>query len=114
MKDNGINEMMKLELYAMGANNIMMRIENIADVFDSDGNVIYQEVNVEKLASQLYEIANNGSNHLASIEIEETSITGNQSYQEMEANRFKWKTTDDTDYLKEEQDEGMTKMKFQQ
>lgn len=46
MKANGINEMMKLELYAMGANNIMMRIENIADVFDSDGIVIYQEVNV--------------------------------------------------------------------
>jgi len=32
---------MKLSLYVMGKNKVLMRIENIADTFDSDGKVMY-------------------------------------------------------------------------
>ena len=38
---------MKVELFAMGANQLLMRVENIADVFDSNGEVIYQQVNID-------------------------------------------------------------------
>ena len=38
--DCGLNKEMKMELYATGKNSLLMRIENIADVFDSDGEVI--------------------------------------------------------------------------
>ena len=35
-----------------------MRIENIADVFDSDGEVIYQTVDVRRIVQELYAAAN--------------------------------------------------------
>lgn len=91
-----------------------MRIENIADVFDSAGEVIYQKVNVEQLAIELFNIANSGSPFEVRVLIEETSLTANQSYAEMKENRLKWKTVDDTDFCKgEKEEEDFTKMKFQ-
>jgi hypothetical protein len=41
---------MKLELFTMGRNSILMRVENIADIFNSEGEVIYQQVNIKELA----------------------------------------------------------------
>jgi len=49
-RDFGLNDEMKVELYAEGANQLLMRIENIADVFDSDGLVIHQIVDVRGIA----------------------------------------------------------------
>jgi hypothetical protein len=41
LRENGMADEMKLSLYAMGKNQVLMRIENIADTFDSDGKVMY-------------------------------------------------------------------------
>ena len=72
-----------------------MRIENIGDTFDSDGQVIYQSVNVQQIARDLFTIANNGAVYHFTIEIVETSLTANQTYEEMSNGRLKWKTVDD-------------------
>jgi len=95
LKQSGINDQMKVEVFAMGANSILMRVENIADVFDSNGEVIYQEVNVLALATQLFETANNHEAYKFGVSIEEVSLTANQSYEAMANRRLKWKTVDD-------------------
>jgi hypothetical protein len=94
-KANGINDQMKLEIFTEGPNSILMRIENIADAFDSNGEVISQTVNVQGLARQLYEVANGSSFESLRIDIRETSLTSNQSYEEMSQRKLRWKTVDD-------------------
>jgi len=70
---------MKLELFTMGKNSILMRIENIADLFDSpSGNLTWQQVDIDNLVEEIYSIANNGDMHaLESADIKELSLTGN-------------------------------------
>lgn len=58
LKKVGFTDEMKLELYTLGPNQLLMRIENIADTFDSP--LAYQLVDVERLARQLFTIANDG------------------------------------------------------
>jgi len=50
LKANGFNREMKLELFTMGRNSILIRVENIGDIFNSEGEVIYQQVNIKELA----------------------------------------------------------------
>ena len=63
LTDCGFNDQMKLKMYPMGANQLNIQIENIEDVFDTDGQVKTQQVNVSKLAARLFEIANT-ENHV--------------------------------------------------
>ena len=106
---------MKVEVFAMGANTVLMRIENIADVFDSNGEVIFQEVNVLALATNLFETANNHETFKFGVSIEEVSLTANQSYEAMANRRLKWKTVDDQfDKIQTSEDTGFTRVFFQQ
>jgi len=41
---------MKLEMFTMGRNEILIRVENIADIFNSAGEVVYQQINIKELA----------------------------------------------------------------
>jgi hypothetical protein len=59
LRARGFTDEMKLELYPLGANQMLMRIENIADTFDTNGQVVYQTVDVQGLADDLFAIANN-------------------------------------------------------
>lgn len=68
---------MKFELYAWDEDAYLMRIENIADTFDSDGELIYQHVNLKQLALQLFEIANDGNQVDVQPIIIETTLTAN-------------------------------------
>jgi len=95
LKANGLTSEMKMELYAMGANELIMRIENIADTFDTEGGLIYETVNVQGLCESLFMIANDNAPISFVVQIEETSITANQSYQDMASRKLKWKTVDD-------------------
>lgn len=90
----GFTSEMKLELFATGANSFLMRIENVADTFDSAGKVIYSHVDVMRLANELFKIANNDQVS-AFPHIEEMSLTANQRYKQMSDARLKWKTVDD-------------------
>jgi hypothetical protein len=67
---------MKLELFIMGRNSVLMRVENIADVFDSAGKVIFQLVKIKQLAEDLFVLVN-GEGTSFSVKIEELSLTAN-------------------------------------
>ena len=41
LKECGFTAEMKLEMFTLGRNKIMLRVENIADTIDSDGKVVY-------------------------------------------------------------------------
>jgi len=103
---------MKLELFTMGADNLLMRLENIADTFDSSGKLIFKEVNVSHLANELYRLAN-GRSPAGKTSIEEVSLTANQSYDSMSSGRLKWKTADDLTVEPTEPDP-LAKTRFQQ
>jgi hypothetical protein len=68
---------MKLELFAVARNEIMMRIENIADLHDIQTQSKTPFVNVVLLASKLYEIANGYKISPKLVDLVETSLTGN-------------------------------------
>lgn len=40
MTQSGFTNEMKLELFTMGRDSLIMRVENIADVFDSNGELV--------------------------------------------------------------------------
>jgi len=95
LSESGFTNEMKLELFPMGRNAIMMRIENIGDVFNTRGALSYQTVDVMYLASGLFDLVNGYVIGYHQIEIEETSLTGNQPYDMMLQNKIKWMTVDD-------------------
>jgi hypothetical protein len=55
----------------------MMRVENIGDIFNTNGKVTYQNVDINYLAASLFELVNGYSIGANQITIEETSLTGN-------------------------------------
>ena len=93
--ESGFTNEMKLEMFPLAHNSIMLRLENIGDIFDTNGKINYQVVDVQGLASGLFELVNGFKVGSESIEIEETSLTGNQPYDLMVRNKIKWFTLDD-------------------
>lgn len=77
LKECGFTNQMKLELFAVERNEIMMRIENIADLHDIQHQSKTSYVNVVLLASKLYEIANGYQISPKLVDLVETSLTGN-------------------------------------
>ncbi len=49
---------MKLEMFILGRNSILMRVENIGDIFNSEGEIVYQQVNIKELAQGLFTLVN--------------------------------------------------------
>ena len=80
MKKNGFTTEMKLELFTMGRNSIIMRVENIGDIFNTNGVVDYETVNIKSLAYDLF-ILMNGVDTIFQSEITELSLSGNCDYQ---------------------------------
>ena len=66
---------MKLELFPIAKNSVMLRIENIADTFNSNGELIYQTIDMDILTEGLYYLANKQSP--SKVSVVETSLTGN-------------------------------------
>ena len=95
LQEAGFTSEMKLELFTLGRNKILMRVENIADTFDSQGDLIYQQVNLKTLVDGLFTLVNGDQLNFSSV-VSELSLTGNQSYEEMSSKRLHWKTVDDT------------------
>jgi len=91
----GITSEMKLELFILGKNSLMMRVENIGDIFNTNGEVTYQNVDIEYLATGLFDLVNGYPIGANQVTIEETSLTGNQPYDMMVKNKIKWSTVDD-------------------
>ena len=70
----------------------MIRLVNYADKFDVQGETPF--VNIKLLATGLYQVANGGKGP-SKVDITETSLTGNQAYTTMQANKIQWKGVDD-------------------
>jgi len=94
----GVDERMKVETFIDERNSILVRLENLADIFDSNGQLIYKSVNLYTLAHKLYEFANNNEVTSAdfSVAIQELSLTANQPIADVAANKIQWKTVDDS------------------
>jgi hypothetical protein len=89
-------------------NSLIVRFENIADVFDSfsnDTSSLNIKVDVVKFAYELYASANDlPSNFFLTpgaevpiVEIKEVSLTGNQDWESMVARRAKYNWVADSD-----------------
>lgn len=85
---------MKLELFTAGKDSLIMRIENLEDTF-TNNNVTYQTINLKQLTESLYTLVN-GLDTSETIHVEEVTLTANQPYDTMQANRAHWKTVDDS------------------
>lgn len=94
----GVDERMKVETFIEDRNSILLRLENLADIFDSNGQLVYKSVNLQTLAEKLYEFANNNevTNADFTVAIQELSLTANQPVADVAANKIQWKTVDDS------------------
>jgi hypothetical protein len=88
---------MKVETFYNGRNSILVRIENLADFFDTQSGSTSVAVNVQTIGEQLFIFANKNQATTAdfSLTIEELSLTANQPIATMQANKIQWKTVDD-------------------
>jgi hypothetical protein len=78
LKSANFTPEMKLELFPIAKNSILLRIENIADTFNSNGELIYQSIDMDILTEGLYYLAN--KKYPSKVSVVETSLTGNQSF----------------------------------
>jgi hypothetical protein len=76
LKSTGFTNEMKLELFTNGKNSLVMRIENIADIFDSNDEIIYVQIHHKDLATGLYTLAN-GDGSSCTFVMTEMSLTNN-------------------------------------
>lgn len=81
----------------------MMRVENIADIYNSNGEVEIQTVDLTKVINDLWSLANEDACDFSFNAIE-TSLTGNQAYQTMSEKKIKWLTVDDDNKVDSTQD----------
>lgn len=80
-----------------------MRVENIADIYNSNGEVQIQTVDLTKVINGLWSLANEDACDFSFNAIE-TNLTGNQAYQTMSEKKIKWLTVDDDNKVDSTQD----------
>jgi hypothetical protein len=96
---NGIPAPIKVTSYPMDRNVLMVRIENIGDLFDYPKGATLQDtvayVDLTALAKDFWYKANGQGTQLSRINIQETQLTGITSQTDMKKNRYQWKGVDD-------------------
>lgn len=96
MIDLGISDKVKVDLIPMEKNKVMLRIVNLADLYDGDNESDYRQIDTNAIAESLWLAANpSDSSDDFECKITEMSMTGNMPLKEMEERRLKWKTVDD-------------------
>ena len=83
---------LKLHQFPEGKNQVLIRIENIMDLFDGPAQSD-STFDVEAYAISLYKSANDGQAP-ASVEIVERTLSNNQDMKTMLDNKFKWKSVE--------------------
>lgn len=78
----------------MAQNQILIRMTNLADKFDIGQNAPTPYVNIQSLASLLYQKANNGQTP-SQVLISETTLTANQLFNQMQSTKLMWRGVDD-------------------
>merc|ERR1711918_163560 len=90
LKSTGFTDQSKLELFTMGKDSLFMRVENIMDIFDTDGEVQYIKIKLNQLAHGLYTLVN-GLDTNEDVLIHELSMSGNMNIEDMRNRRAHWK-----------------------
>ena len=98
LKDAGLPSTAKLVILPMGENSLIVRLTNLADKFDltvqSEKDTPIPYIHIDLLAQKLYQLANKGVAPLQ-VSISETSLTGNQLFNQMKQGKTQWKGADD-------------------
>lgn len=89
----------KVQVYPVERNVLLLRVENIGDLFDYpagtnlSSTVVY--VDLPQLAKDLYYKANGADSLLNGVNIYETQLTATESYLDMQKAKIKWSGLDD-------------------
>jgi len=93
-KAAGIVDTVKAVLIPRAKNLVHVRLENLADLYDSNSQAY--TVSLSSVANALWAAANKLKPvPLGSVQITELSLSGNMLLEEMQARRIHWKTVDD-------------------
>jgi hypothetical protein len=90
----GINETIKMVSFPLSLNTLVVRLENIADLYDKDAQTVYLN-EFKELLEKMWLSVNSDSNAGVEIDIQEMSLTANMKLEQMEEERIKWRTVDD-------------------
>ena len=83
---------LKVHMIPQARNKILIRLENIADLFDgTPAQTPYFDL--QTYAEELFSHSNGGKK-ATSVQITERTLGNNQDYAEMEEAKFHWKSTD--------------------
>jgi len=93
--DASLPNTLKLIAFPLKRNNILLRLENVADNFDVNVNDTVLYFKIKDYAANLYNTQNGNRSTLSYINVYETSLTANQPYTDMLANKIKWYGADD-------------------
>jgi hypothetical protein len=80
----------------MSTNKIMIRLQNLADLFDKDSTTA--QVNTATMIEGMWKSTHGEESQVGPYTMVETSVTGNMPVEEMQQRRLKWKTVDDGKY----------------
>jgi len=84
---------LKVVPFPLGRNEILIRVENMQDLFDGEGDVI--DFSISEYCMALMRQANQGIDvDVSKLTIEERSLSNNQPYDEVVAKKFAWPTTE--------------------
>ena len=83
---------LKIHMIPQERNRILIRLENIADLFDGTPSET-PYFDLQTYAQELYSHSNNGQKPHA-VKIVERTLGNSQDYEEMEKSKFPWKSTD--------------------
>ena len=77
----GIHDTIKMVSLPLSLNTLVVRLENIADLYDNDAPTVYL-TEFKELLEKMWQSANSDSNALADIDIQEMTLTANMRLRE--------------------------------
>lgn len=90
----GVTDDVKITLVPRARNLIQVRMQNLADLYDSSAKTA--QFNIDAIGRALWSSANEmNDSKLASIKVEELSLTGNMPLKERLAKHMHWNTVAD-------------------
>jgi len=93
LKDAGVVDTVNMVTFPLARNKIMIRLENIADIYD---NATETSVQLKNLTLALYAYANSNKHQwYPEVWITEMSLTGNMPIEELRKRKIQWLTRDD-------------------
>ena len=100
LTEAGVNNTVKMIPIPLAIGKFMLRLQNLADPFDSDSKT--QHVNKTMVIEALWKSANTPDAVMKQYTVTEKSITGNIDVKEMNDRRLQWKTVDDDKLVKKD------------